>query len=96
MKKSQPNYKRNRLIAAGLLASIFLFSLTPRVWSIYKLSSQKQELLQEKARLAQINAQQQQILDSINTPAGIEKIAREQLGMIKKGEKAVVRVVPAK
>lgn len=93
---TRPNYKRNRMIVVGIIGCICLFTIVPRAVSIYELSSRKQELLEEKARLTQINIEQQQILEAVDCPAGVEKIAREQLGMIKNGETSIVRVLPAK
>jgi len=92
----RPNYRRNRIILAGIIGCICLFTLVPRAVSIYELSSRKKDLLEEKARLNQINIEQQQILQAVDSPAGIEKIAREQLGMVKNGETSVIRVLPAK
>lgn len=85
--------KRPRMILTALLCCLLLFAVVPRAKTIYELSSRKQVLLQEKARLSEINAERQQTLAIIDTPAGMERIAREQLGMVKSGERTVVRVI---
>jgi cell division protein FtsB len=84
------------MIVAGIIGCICLFTIVPRAVSIYELSSRKKELLEEKARLTQINAEQQQLLEEVDSPAGMERIAREQLGMVKNGETSIIRVLPAK
>jgi cell division protein FtsB len=81
------------MILTALLCGLILFSIVPRAKTIYELSVRKQQLLQEKAQLTEINAERQQTLAAIDSPAGIERIAREQLGMVKPGEKTIVNVI---
>lgn len=89
----RPN-KRFRLVVVGVLGAILLFAIIPRAAAIYELSIRKQELLLEKKQLAQINEEYRQTLTEIESPLGIERIAREQLGMVKKGERTIIRVIP--
>jgi len=89
----KPN-KRVRLVVVGVLAAVLLFTIIPRAAAIYELSIRKQELLREKKQLAQINEEYRQTLTEIESPLGIERIAREQLGMVKKGERTIIRVIP--
>ncbi|MDD4172532.1 MAG: septum formation initiator family protein [Syntrophomonas sp.] len=90
----KPN-KRFRLVLTGLLCAILLFSIVPRAKTIYELSVRKNALLQEKEELTRINEERLQALAEIDSPAGIERIAREQLGMVKKGERTIIRVIPS-
>lgn len=85
--------RRPRMILTLLLCGILLFTVIPRAKTIYVLSVRKHELLQEKARLTEINAQRQQTLATIDSSDGIERIAREQLGMVKQGERTIIRVL---
>ncbi len=93
MIKVIPN-RRLKKILTVFLCTLLLIAIVPRAVTIYELSARKQVLLQEKERLTQINQERSQILADVDTPQGIEKIAREQLGMVKKGERTIIRVVP--
>jgi cell division protein FtsB len=73
---------------------MLLITIVPRAWTIYELSARKKLLLQEKERLTQVNAERSQTLAEIDSPMGIERIAREQLGMVKNGERTIIRVIP--
>lgn len=86
--------RRLKKIVTIFICVLLLISIVPRVISICQLSVRKHSLLQEKARLTQLNQERSQTLAEIDTPQGIEKIAREQLGMVKKGERTVIRVIP--
>lgn len=92
MRRLKPN-RRFRLIITGLLGVVLLFTIVPRAAAIYQLSSRKHELIQEKQQLALINEEYRQTLAEIESPLGIERIAREQLGMVKNGERPVIRVI---
>jgi cell division protein FtsB len=89
----QLNSSRLRLVLTGLLCALLLVTIVPRAKTIYELSSRKRELLQEQTRLQEMKVEREQVLATIDTPENMEKIAREQLGMIKPGEKTIVRVL---
>ena len=93
MIKMIPN-KRLRLILTAFLCIVLLITIVPRAKTIYNLSARKKLLLQEKERLTQINTERSQTLAEIDSPQGIERIAREQLGMVKKGERTIIRIIP--
>jgi cell division protein FtsB len=90
-----PNKKKHLLIV-GLLCGLLLFTIIPRVKVIYDLSVRKKELEQEKVRLTQINEERRLTLESLDSPQAIERIAREQLGMVKKGERTIIKVIQEK
>jgi len=96
MIKMKPNDKRLRRVFVGLVCCLLLFTIVPRAKTIFELSARKKELLQEKARLTQVNTERCKTLDAIDSPEGIERIAREQLGMVKNGEKTIIKVIPNK
>lgn len=95
MNKSQPKKKQGKkkyrfslghLIILLFLATAFttsgwkLFLLQQQVNSkIASLESQKQALLEEKSGL-------EKEIVRLNTPSYIEQLAREQLGLVRKGE----------
>lgn len=89
----KPN-KRFRLVMIGVLGAILLFTIIPRAVTIHQLSTRKKELILEKQKLALANEEYQQSLAEVESPLGIERIAREQLGMVKNGERTVIRVIP--
>ncbi len=82
-----------KLMLIGLMACLVLLTIVPRVKTIYDLSLQKKVLIQEKERLTQINSENSKMLEAADSPENIEKIAREQLGMVKKGERTVTKVI---
>jgi len=88
-----PN-KRLKMVLTAFVCALLLIAIVPRAYTIYELSARKQLLLQEQERLTQVNQEQSQTLAEIDTPQGIERIAREQLGMVKKGERTIIRVIP--
>ncbi len=88
--------KRPRMLMTALLCMILLITIVPRTMDIWELSAKKKALEQEKARLEQVNKVKKQQLAELNTPEAIERIAREQLGMVKNGERVVVKVIEEK
>lgn len=93
--KSQPEIKQSKKkhrFRTGRLA-ILVFILTvfgTSGWQLYQLQSnvnermiqldtEKQKLLQEKAGL-------EKEIVKLNTPSYVEQLAREQLGLVRKGE----------
>ncbi len=92
--KSKNKVKRPwRLIGVGLLCSAMAFTLIPRVATVVELSQRQQSLLTEKAALEQEQQRLQIELDKADSPANIERLAREQLGMVKPGEQRLVPVL---
>ena len=91
-----PSKRLLRLLLAGLLCCVLLFIIIPRAKIVYELSVREKNLQKEKVRLTQINEQRSLILESLDSPAAIERIAREQLGMVKKGEIPIIKVIREK
>ena len=94
--KRLKNWNKPRVLVTGLLCIILLITLVPRTMNIWELSVKKKDLEQEKAHLVQINQIKQKELDELGTPQAIERIAREQLGMVKSGERLIVKVIEEK
>ena len=80
----------------GLICVVLLFTIVPRSMSVWELSSKKQELEKQKVRLEQVNKVKHQQLEELKSPEAIERIAREQLGMVKNGERFVMKVIEQK
>lgn len=92
MKNKTPR-KPFKLIVGSLLCLLMLLTIVPRVKTIVELSDQKQELQKKKISLTKINVEHKKELKELKSSEAIERIAREQLGMIKKGERPVVEVM---
>jgi cell division protein FtsB len=74
------------------MLGFFAVTLIPRVYTIWKLDGQKQALEQKKLEAAQINQELAEQKDKLSSPLVVERIAREQLGMVKKGEKVLMEM----
>lgn len=93
MKKNN-NKSRLKLILAGVLVVFLMLPVAPRVKMLWDLNQQIEKLENQKAELEKTQQGLELELKQANSPAMVEKIAREQLGMVKKGETRVVEVLP--
>jgi len=85
---------RLKIILTGILVMFLLVPVAPRVKLIWDLNQRIEQLENQKAEL-ETNQQKLELeLKQANSPATLERIAREQLGMVKKGETRVVEVLP--
>ena len=80
-------------------AAILLFSaattlFTVRYLEVYRLNREALQLAALKRVLQEQNAVLREEIKLLHTPAYVEKIAREQLGLVKPGEIAVLIVRP--
>jgi len=91
-----PNHNaRNRLVKllfTGIILVILAVTIIPRAYTIYELSLRKNELEKEKTRLLAARQERLKRLEELKSPQAMEKIAREQLGMVKKGERVIMQV----
>ena len=71
-----------------------MLAIVPRVQIIWELNQQKCNLEQQKNELYQQNSRLKQTLNEVNCPETIERIAREQLGLVKEGETVIIPVLP--
>ncbi len=90
------NNKKSRLkiILAGVLVVILMLPVAPRVKTLWELNQRIGQLENQRTELEQTRQELEQELKQANSPALIEKIAREQLGMVKEGETRVIEVLP--
>lgn len=84
------------ILVTGIICLLVAFTIIPRVYTICHLSREYHSLQQQKTALLKVNHQLHHEALEANSSANIEKIAREQLGMIKPGEKKVQPVIPDK
>jgi cell division protein DivIC len=85
---------RLKLILAGVLVVLLMLPVAPRVKMLWDLNQRIERLENQKAELEKNRQELETELKQANSPAMVEKIAREQLGMVKKGETRVVEVLP--
>lgn len=91
MTNNKPGFKGIwKCLLIGTLFALMLMVVAPKVKIIHQMDGQRQLLEQEKAELEKKNQELEARLKDMDTAAAVEKIAREQLGMVKKGEKIIV------
>jgi len=64
-------------------------------WDTYQVRREAGRLARERDDLRKQNVQLREEIRLLNTPEYIERIAREQLGLVKPGEVAVILVAPS-
>jgi cell division protein FtsB len=69
-------------------------SFGSQVVTIWEMKQEIKSLTAKKEQLIQKNKQYQANLNAVRSDAMLEKLAREELGMIKPGEKLLVEVLP--
>ena len=85
--------KRFRLLAVMLYAAFIGLILASYVSPLQEILADPGEtrVLEEKLHKAQVhNTAQERLIKELNTPAGIERAARERYGMILPGEKVYI------
>ena len=82
------------LLGSVVAAGSFVFSVGQRTIQMYQLQREEVGLRREVAVLETRNKQLLEQREGLNNDADIEKIAREELNLIKPGETAVV-VLPS-
>jgi cell division protein FtsL len=80
--------------AAVILLAAAAALFTVRYLEVYRLNREAAELAALKRALQEQNAVLREEIKLLHTPAYVEKIAREQLGLVKPGEVAVLIVRP--
>ena len=70
-----------------LFVAYLLFSGNRGLWNLYKLHAEKQQLLEQNARLqSDINHYQAEFQSYAKDNSAVEKQAREELNLVKPGE----------
>ncbi len=87
MKSNSNKIKKLLLI---VLIFFVMISIIPRAKNIWILSDKRDKLLQEKGELTLQNQDLVNERAVLESPAMVEKMARERLGMTKDGEKIIV------
>ncbi|NLG32353.1 MAG: hypothetical protein GX550_02425 [Syntrophomonadaceae bacterium] len=76
-----------------LLCLALIYTLVPRIKVVADLNTRKEILLERKAELEEQQKKLNEDLTQADSLEMVEKIAREQLGMVKNGEKLMVPVI---
>jgi len=91
VKRKTPRWVK--MILAGL-ALYLLFLFGKGGYELWNLKGQIEDLKLEQSRLMEEQQKLKQELESLNDPEVIEKIARESLGMVRRGETVVLPAIP--
>ncbi|MGS0763217.1 FtsB family cell division protein [Syntrophomonas curvata] len=83
-----------RLMLVGVMAVVLILPIAPRIKTIWDLNHRLEQLENQKAELQSVNRDLEQELQQAGSMATVEKIAREQLGMVKPGETRIIEVLP--
>jgi cell division protein FtsB len=90
--KEQEKRPLLRIVITAVLGILLLITFVPRAKCVYDLSQRKARLEAEKDSLIQQQAQLEKAMQEANSLRTVEKIAREQLGMVKQGELVIMPV----
>ncbi|HZJ85172.1 MAG TPA: septum formation initiator family protein [Syntrophomonadaceae bacterium] len=83
-----------RIIITSIIFVCLMITIIPRVKTIIELSIQKHELEKQKIKLVEKNELLVEQLEKSQSLENMERIAREQLGMVKKGEQKITPIIP--
>lgn len=90
-----PPWIRRVVQVVAACALLVIGSLFAReYWQTYQLHRVKAELIRERDELLRQRAQAREEIRLLNTPEYIERIAREQLGLVRPGEIAIMLAPP--
>jgi cell division protein FtsL len=81
-----------RLVAAGALVAFFTVSFGQTAYRVYLLDRQIADLERTRSSLIEENQRLREQIRLLQQPSYIERVAREQLGLVRPGEIAVVLV----
>lgn len=85
--QSRVRLRFNTTLIIVLFVAVAAGSSAWKLWQLYtQVEDQLAQLNQEKALLLQQEKILHDEIELLNTPEYIEKLAREQLGLVKKGE----------
>ena len=90
--KLQPNTSLTRLIIVGelILVTYLFYTLTVSVYKSYQLDQVINEYSQENAKIEADNKQKTEDYNYFTSDNYIEKIAKQNLGLVRPGEQVIV------
>ncbi len=91
-KKFNPTKSKLPVIVLILLLVYVTFSFSTRFNTLHAMQQDVQEMQQQVEVLTQKNARLYDQLERAQSDAYVEEVAREKLGLVKKGEKRIMPV----
>ncbi|HZK44264.1 MAG TPA: septum formation initiator family protein [Syntrophomonadaceae bacterium] len=88
------NKKPFKLAVITLVCVCLMVAIIPRAKNILELSQRKANLEQQKVLLIEKNEKLTMQFKNAESIENMERIAREQLGMVKEGEQIIMSVIP--
>jgi cell division protein FtsL len=82
-------------LTAGAVLLVVVAAFGGAYWDAYRLRREEAELTRQLEELHRQNTRLREEIRLLHTPEYIERLAREQLGLVKPGELAVIVVQPA-
>ena len=82
-----------RLIMAGYVV-LAIVTIAPRALQVMELEQKREVFAAQNQELIALKAEREERLAEIQSLSHVERVAREQLGMIKEGERPLVKAVP--
>ncbi|NSW84152.1 MAG: septum formation initiator family protein [Syntrophothermus sp.] len=92
--KPSKGKKGRKLFVVVLVLAFFAFVFGPQLKMLWDMKGEIQALQEQKSELLKKKAELTRLERDLQTNEAIERMAREQLGMVKPGEKVMVKVVP--
>lgn len=83
-----------KTVVAVCIVALLAFMFGPQVKTIWEMKQEIKTLQAKKAALEKRKQELTEMERKLRTDQMVEKLAREELGMIKPGEKVLVKVVP--
>lgn len=91
--KKRKSQRRFTFIVISVLA-LMVMPIIRDLYTYYKLSQEYEVLQQQNKELLEIKAQLEEELESLDDPKLIEKLARENLGLVMPGESKIYQAIP--
>ena len=83
-----------RQLVALVVTLYLLYSFTHLGLALYQTNRQMQAYENQKTALLQENARLKQQIQELNSDSYIERVAREELGLVKPGERVIMPAQP--
>lgn len=96
-REASPGKKRSQRRFAAFMAVVLLLLALPMVRtgiSYFQLRHRLDEVRQTNQELLSTQAELQKQIEDLENPAVIERLAREELGLVKPGESVVIPSIP--
>ncbi|MEA4892061.1 MAG: septum formation initiator family protein [Peptococcaceae bacterium] len=96
-RESSPGKKRSQRRFAAFMAAVLLLLAMPMIRtgiSYFQLRHRLEEVRQTNQELLAVQGELQKQIENLENPAVIERLAREELGLVRPGESVVIPSIP--